>query len=260
MTSLPARGGSFRKIESDLLLIRYSKWINLMLPKPLILIPCYNCGESVLDVIAGCRSFCDEIVLVNDGSTDQTPEYLAESGGEVIGWEFNRGKGAALIEGFRYGLEKKEWDVLITMDSDGQHDPHDLPLFLKRYQERKEDLVIGRRDFTQSQVPNVRRYANDLSSWVIAKIFGIDLGDIQCGYRLHSREGLQQVFPYLTSHGFAMETEIVLLMKRMGFSLGEVDIRCLYSSDSQRRSSWKPFYDSWHIFKVCWKAYWQRKV
>ncbi|MEW6233838.1 MAG: glycosyltransferase family 2 protein [Candidatus Omnitrophota bacterium] len=218
--------------------------------QPVILIPCYNCGRAVLNVIDGCRAYTPRILAVNDGSVDDTAACLAESGAAVIGWPVNRGKGAALREGFDYWLKQDDWNVLITLDSDGQHDPADLPLLLDVFQRTRADIVIGRRSFNVKDVPPLRRWANNLSSSLISWIASCPIHDFQSGYRLHSRVALQSLLPRLSTATFALETEILLLAHRLGMRLEETNIRCIYSQDSSRRSSWRPLIDSWRIAKA----------
>jgi len=106
-------------------------------PSLAILIPCYNCGEALIQVVESSRQFTDQILLINDGSTDDTASCIEQSGCETIGWEPNRGKGAALREGFQYLLQKDTWETVMTLDSDGQHNPLEIPAFLSAYQKYK---------------------------------------------------------------------------------------------------------------------------
>jgi glycosyltransferase involved in cell wall biosynthesis len=215
-----------------------------------ILIPCYNCGGAILRVVAECRPFSELILTVNDGSDDSTVEYLKQSQTETIGWTVNRGKGAALLEGFLCLLQKPDWECVITMDSDGQHDPADLPRFLQAWRESCADIVAGWREFDRTNTPAARRIANLYSSKLIAALTGCRLRDLQCGYRLFSRSALEQMLPHLHSTSFAIETEMALLAQKLGLRFAEIPINCIYTQESSSRSSWKPFLDSWRIAQV----------
>lgn len=219
-------------------------------PNLVFVIPCYNCGSAIENVVIACRRFSERILLVNDGSDRDTTAILDNLPAEYVGWERNRGKGAALLEGFSYWLEREDWSALITMDSDGQHDPSDIPAFLNRFEDTGADMIVGRRDFTDACVPTVRRWANQGSSRFINALTGCPLRDIQCGFRLIERNALARLRPRLSNSGFALETEMPLLAMRMGLRLAEAPIRCIYNDESTRRSSWKPLMDSWRIAKV----------
>ncbi len=220
---------------------------------PAILIPCYNCGASVIQVVEQCRRYTHNIVTVNDGSTDDTANYLQQCPAETIGWQVNQGKGTALVEGFRYLLDKSDWLAVVTMDSDGQHDPNDLPLFINCYKETRADLIIGRRNFQNSLIPLHRRWANTLSSLLISLITQCKIKDFQSGYRFLTREAVKTLLPHFSTSRFALETEMVLLAKKLEMKINEVDIRCIYTPEAQQKSTWKPILDSWHITKVVTK-------
>ncbi len=207
-----------------------------------------------MEVVRKCRPYTRRIVTVDDGSTDQTPEYLRHCETDVIGWPQNRGKGAALLEGFRYLLQDPQWTLAVTLDSDGQHAPEDLPHFLLCYQETRADLIVGRRRFEAVKAPIIRRGANTASSALISRITGLGLDDIQCGYRLFSRRAIEQLTPLLSSTSYAIETEMALLARKHGFRIEQVDIQCIYTPEAHQKSSWRPLYDSYNIAKVVLKS------
>jgi glycosyltransferase involved in cell wall biosynthesis len=103
-------------------------------PSLAVVIPCYNCGATIVDVVQGVRQFTDQILIVNDGSQDESHIHIEQCQTRTIAWENNRGKGSALLAGFDYWLAQPGWEVLVTLDSDGQHCPSDLSRFLQAYQ------------------------------------------------------------------------------------------------------------------------------
>ncbi|MFB3789491.1 MAG: glycosyltransferase family 2 protein [bacterium] len=224
-----------------------------------VLIPCYNCGRSVRAVVAGCRPYASLILTVNDGSQDDTAECLNECGTEILGWPDNRGKGAALIAGFEHLLAQAGWSLVATLDSDGQHDPADLPRLLGRFRETRADLVIGRRDFDLPAGPARRRWANKYSSKLIGWLTGCRIRDIQSGFRLYTRSALERLLPRVSSTHFALETEMVILAHKSGMRIEEVDIRCIYTPESSVRSSWRPVVDSWRIARVVGRCLFTRR-
>ncbi len=215
-----------------------------------ILIPCYNCGDAVTDVVDKCRQYAERILTINDGSTDNTAECLQQCQTESIGWRHNRGKGAALRDGFAHLIQQDDCSAIITIDSDGQHDPSDISRFAQLFEQSKADIVVGWRNFDTPDIPLIRRYSNIYSSRLIAAITGCDLRDLQCGYRLFSRSALKRLLPLIHSDRYAVETEMILMAHKLGMKIEETPIQCIYTEESSQRSSWKPLIDSWHIAKV----------
>ena len=109
------------------------------------------------------------VVVVDDGSTDDTAAQAEAAGATVIRQVPNQGKGAALRAGFRHALEQGA-DAVVTLDADGQHDPDEIPVFLAAFARDRPELVIGRRDF--SQMPAARRVSNTLGGWVFSAAVG----------------------------------------------------------------------------------------
>jgi glycosyltransferase involved in cell wall biosynthesis len=215
-----------------------------------ILIPCYNCGAAVIEVVGQCRQYSERILTINDGSTDNTAEFLKKCQTESIGWNHNRGKGAALRDGFVHLLQQGNWSAVITIDSDGQHDPSDISSLTQLFEQSGADIVVGWRNFETPDIPPIRRYSNIYSSKIIAAITGCDLRDLQCGYRLFSRSALERLLPLMHSDRYAVETEMILTAHKLGMKIEETPVRCIYTEESSQRSSWKPFIDSWYIAKV----------
>lgn len=222
-----------------------------------LLIPCYNSAHSVESVIGECRGHASAILAVNDGSLDETPEILAKLGVETIGWRKNQGKGAALRAGFEHLLKEYDFSYVITMDSDGQHRPSEIPILINKQQQSGADLVIGARRFERAEMPALRYWSNVISSGIIGGLFGSSIRDFQCGFRLFSREAVETMLPGLSSTAFSIETEMVLAALSRGLSVAEAEISSIYSEESTRRSAWRPLTDSWQIAKVT-ANYWLR--
>lgn len=222
-------------------------------PNLTIVVPCYNCGEAVARVIEGCRKYAPNILAVNDGSSDDSLKHIQQTGVEAIGWESNRGKGAALKAGFAYWLERPGWDCLLTLDSDGQHNPEDIPRLMRCREESGSAFIVGRRRFDSAHTPPVRRMANKLSSKLIRSLTGCPLTDVQSGLRLFDRTLLEAMLPHIQSSEYAIETEMALWATRRQCRFAECDIECIYTPESNIRSDWKPFLDSYRIAKVVYR-------
>jgi glycosyltransferase involved in cell wall biosynthesis len=151
-------------------------------------------------VINGAKQYLP-VLVVDDGSQDNTSEIARESGAIVLRQEPNQGKGAAMERGFRYALEKG-FDAVITIDADGQHDTEEIPLFLEEFKKKRCDLIIGRRDFRK--MPFIRMCSNTIGTWMFSSAMGQYIPDNQSGYRLISARLMDKM---LTSklHGLNFE-------------------------------------------------------
>jgi glycosyltransferase involved in cell wall biosynthesis len=219
-----------------------------------VLIPCFNTGKAVYDVIMEAAEYAGTILCVNDGSTDDTVDWIRKTCAELIGWPRNRGKGYALTAGFRAMWEKPGWKVLITMDGDGQHVPGDIPYLVEAYEQTGADIVVGTRDFTLPGIPFLRRWSNQRSSRWIGKKTNLPLTDFQSGYRLFSRRAVQMLAPRMTGGLFELETSMLILADRLGLQITECPITTIYDRDSSKKSSWRAIRDSRRIYRAVKKT------
>jgi len=213
--------------------------------KLLALIPAYNEAAHVADVVAGVRAHLP-VLVVDDGSTDDTAACAEAAGAIVLRQVPNQGKGTALRAGFRQALDEG-YDAVLTLDADGQHDPAEIPEFLHTYAARHADLIIGARDF--SQMPPVRRLSNTVGRWAFSWAIGQPIHDNQSGYRLISRRLLEAV---LTSdeRGFEFEVEMIVTCLQRGFTLDWVPIRTIYTDQG---SHIRPWHHTVNFFRVVWQ-------
>jgi len=193
----------------------------------LALIPAYNEARHVQAVVRGARIYLP-VLVVDDGSTDDTAAQAQQAGAAVLVQRPNQGKGAALKAGFRRAISENRQAVL-TLDADGQHDPGEIPIFLEAYQNEGFDLILGERDI--GKIPIVRRISNTIGRITFSWSLGRQVGDNQTGYRLISRRLMQAT---LDSHeqGFQFEVEMIVTCVLNGFSLGTVPIRTIYAGES----------------------------
>ncbi len=224
-----------------------------------VVVPCYNASQTAFDVLHGLDAYAQNLLAVDDGSTDDTARWLTVTSAQVLRWPENRGKGHALVEGFRTLWGEPGWEVLLTVDSDGQHAPEDLPNLVKAHLRSNLDIVVGRRDFRTKGVPLVRRLANVLSSRLIRTISGLPLTDIQCGYRLFTRDAVRRLFPHLRGGSFETETDILLLAHHLGLRIGDAPVRTTYSREAAKKSSWRAFHHSRRILGACLHHYFVRR-
>lgn len=210
--------------------------------KALILLAAYNVGPLVGEVIERIRYPRNHILVVDDGSTDNTSEVARSKGVIVIRHTRNLGKGAAHKTGFRYAVTHG-YDYVITIDADGQHDPDEIPRFMEAI--KHYDMVIGRRYFSWRNMPIVRVFTNVTTSFIVSLLSGQRLRDVQSGYRAIRRTVIERV--RLRTNRYQTESEIIVQAARLGFRIGEIPISTIYRREA--RSHINPIIDTLRFIK-----------
>jgi glycosyltransferase involved in cell wall biosynthesis len=191
------------------------------------LIPGYNEGPRIAEVVRGAAAHLP-VVVVDDGSSDDTVAQARSAGATVIEQRPNQGKGAALRAGFNRALADGA-DAVLTLDADGQHDPAEIPTFLSAWAAApRPALVIGRRNVRA--MPPIRRLANVLGGWAISWAVGRPIPDNQSGYRLVSRRIMEATLAS-DEHGFEFEVEMITSCIRLGGTIAWVPIRTIYAGE-----------------------------
>jgi glycosyltransferase involved in cell wall biosynthesis len=194
--------------------------------KILAIIPAYNeAGKIGRVVSAACEHL--PVLVIDDGSRDETAQIAESSGAKVFRQNPNQGKGLALRAGFLHAIEA-DFQAVVTLDADGQHDPSEIPAFLTAFGNTHADLIIGERDF--SQIPPIRRLANSLGKWSFSWAVGQPIGDNQSGYRLISTRMMKAVLGSQES-GFEFEVEMIVICIQRGYRLEWVPIRTIYGGE-----------------------------
>jgi glycosyltransferase involved in cell wall biosynthesis len=212
----------------------------------LALIPAYNEAAGIAAVVAAAREYLP-VLVVDDGSGDDTASLAEAAGAQVLRQVPNQGKGAALKAGFRWAIEH-EFTAVLTLDADGQHDPHEIPGFLRAHRAQQADLVIGQRDF--SRMPPSRRLANSIGRWSFSWAVGADIPDNQSGYRLVSRR-LMQALLESSEQGFEYEVEMIAICVRRDYRLSWVPIRTIYAGEA---SHIRPLQHIRNYMRILWKV------
>lgn len=205
-------------------------------------IPTYNNAGTLLDVYHRLQPYIEDILIVNDGSTDDTLQKLKDSGEaiSVINYKKNQGKGYALKFGFETAL-RAGFDYVISIDSDGQHYPEDLPRFAEAMEQNPDALIVGNRKLVQENMPGKNTFANYFSNfWFMVQTWQY-LPDTQTGFRLYPLHQLKGL-GYLTSR-YEAELELLVFAAWSGIRLVSTPIRVYYPPKGERVSHFRPVMD-----------------
>ena len=196
----------------------------------LVGIPAYNEEKTIGNLVKKSLQYSDKVIVIDDGSVDDTAQIAKESGAIVISHKKNEGYGASVITLFDRARQESA-DVLVILDGDGQHDPEQIPLLINTLQENNVDVVIGSRFLdAESQTPGYRK--RGIKIITSAANFGTDfkVTDAQSGFRAYSKRAIESIHP--TETGMAISTEILLKISNKGLSVAEVPITVSYNGDS----------------------------
>lgn len=196
--------------------------------KVIAVIPAYKEETTIADVLTRTRSFVDEMIVVNDGSPDDTARVARAHGAFVVSHIINRGLGAAIGTGFA-AAKKRGADVVITLDADGQHDPAEIPKFVEAVQ-KGADVVIGSRMLTRTGMPWYRQVANMLGNISTLVLFGAYVTDSQSGFRAFTKNALAKI--EIKTNRMEVSSELIAEAKTHGFKIVEVPIKAIYTDYS----------------------------
>ena len=204
--------------------------------------PTYNNGGTLRDVVERVLANCTDVIVVNDGCTDNSAEILASFGDRitVVDYGKNRGKGYALKQGFKKA-KALGFDYALTIDSDGQHFPEDMPLFVKALEQHPHALIVGSRNLNQENMPGGNTFANKFSNFWFKIQTGINLPDTQTGYRLYPLHHL----PYIFSARYEAELSLLVFSAWRGIDLIPIQVNVCYPED--RVTHFRPFWDFFRI-------------
>ena len=190
--------------------------------KTYTIIPAHNEEEHIAKVIEETKTYTQNIIVVDDGSIDKTYDVAKKTGVIVLRHVINLGKGAALKTGCDYAI-KNGAKILVNLDSDGQHDPTEIPMFLEAL--KTADLVKGTRKFDGS-MPFIKRAWNFTISKLFSRLYGKGVYDQQCGFRALTAETYEKI--RWKSTDYLVETEILVNLLKVGLKLKEVPIKTIY--------------------------------
>lgn len=189
-------------------------------------IPAYNEATRIEAVIHGTKHFTSDIIVVSDGSTDDTADRARQAGARVIEHAENCGAGAATMTGIE-AARRLGFDTVVTLDADGQHATGDIPRLLEALTQQQADLVIGNRFGRKNNIPLVRRIANSIGNFITFAVTGVALSDTQCGFKVFGPRALREID--LRMSGFEFCTEIIGEAARHHWKIVSVPSKVVYS-------------------------------
>jgi len=208
-----------------------------MKKKLMIVLPAFNEEKTIGEVLRKLKenlkkfkSWQSKIVVVDDGSFDKTSYIAQKFGALVLRHPINRGLGGALLTGFQFARLKKV-DFLITMDSDGQHDPLDIEKIMKVLRKEKIDVVIGKRNIFE--MPPDRMIINFLSSLLTFLLFGVWCNDTQSGFRGFNKKAIEKI--EIKTQRMEVSSEFFSEIKKHKLKFLEVPIKVIYTSYSRKK-------------------------
>jgi len=194
-------------------------------------IPAFNEARSIADVVGGVRASVDRVIVVDDGSTDDTAERARAAGADVVVHDGNRGKGHAVRTGLARVLEGEFTHVLL-LDGDMQHLPSEASSLLAEADRCGAEVVLGERRFRRESMPASRYHANRIGSRVLSWFVGVPVRDTQCGFRVFRVDALRRL--PLTASGYEIETEMLVKVRRRGGRVATVPITAVYTGQPSK--------------------------
>ncbi|MFC2052213.1 glycosyltransferase family 2 protein [Chloroflexota bacterium] len=196
-------------------------------------IPCYNEDRFIGSVVLKTRKFVDQVIVVDDGSTDETARIAEEAGALVIRHEVNTGKGLAMNTAFQWARESGV-HAMVLLDGDGQHEPAYIPDLLKPILENKSDVSLGTRFLDiRSNIPRYRTIGQHTLTFVANIGSGVKLSDNQCGFRAFSRKAIETLS--FSQKGLGdVECEMQFLISENSLSVAEVPTIVNYDERAKR--------------------------
>jgi len=195
----------------------------------LVVIPAYNEEKTISEVVKNLKRFGYEVLVVDDGSTDQTAKIAEEAGAIVLRHLINLGSGAAIKTGLDFALERKT-EIIVTFDADGQHYAEDIIKVVQPIKSNQAEVVVGSRFKKQQKIPLARRLMNWLANLITLFLFGLWVSDSQSGFKAFSRKALEEI--EIKARKFDWSSEIVAELKSKKIKFLEVPIGVKYSDYS----------------------------
>jgi glycosyltransferase involved in cell wall biosynthesis len=200
-------------------------------PKILATIPAYNEAGYIEAIIKKTQQYVDQVIVIDDGSGDETSRYAVRAGADVVLHEHNRGYGEA-IKSCLDAANRLFADIVVTMDGDDQHDPQEIPAIISPIITGQADIVIGSRFLNNlNNVPAYRKFGIKVITGLYNVFSSMKVTDAQSGFRAYNKKALTLLLP-LQETGMSISTEIIIKARKLGLRVVEVPITVVYHGES----------------------------
>ena len=207
-----------------------------------VVIATYDNAGTIANVVRRVEAITRDIIVVDDGCTDNTLALLQQLDvpPHIVTYKPNRGKGHALVQGFKKAMQLG-WNYVITLDSDGQHFPEDLPQLVAAWTQHKDALIVGERGTGHLNMPRGNTMANKFSNFWFTLQTGIQLNDTQTGFRLYPLKRLRWLG--ITTSRYEAELEMLVFAAWHGIEIVPVKVRVYYPPQGERVTHFRPWAD-----------------
>ena len=195
----------------------------------LAIIPCYNEEATIGSVVLKAKRHVNEVLVVDDGSTDDTAKIAKEAGATVVSHKRNGGKSPAIKTGFKYALANG-FDYVVTIDGDGQHNPSEIPVVLENVVNNGHDISIGFRSGTSTEMPIWRRVGKRILDYTTGFGNGGFVTDSQCGFRAFNKKAVKGITSRLNGEAFSAESEQLIKAHELGLNVVNTHVSCKYKN------------------------------
>lgn len=211
-----------------------------------VLIPSYHNEKTIVGVLHRVMMYTDNVIVVLDGEPQKACQVIADAGLKpyILSYKKNQGKGHALKEGFKEAI-RRGYEYAITLDSDGQHYPEDIPLFIDAFLANRGSFLVGVRNFGHENMPGGNTFANKFSNFWFHLQTGHSLEDTQCGFRMYPLSMLNA--GWVITSRYESELELLVYSAWKGVKLVPIPIRVYYPPQGERVSNFRPFQDFMRI-------------
>ena len=194
----------------------------------LVCIPAYNAESTIFKAVKQCQKFADLVLVINDGSSDNTASLAKDAGADVVNHKQNRGYGSAITTGLTEGL-KRNAKITITFDADLQHDENDIPKLVKPIIDNTADIVIGSRFLENNDdVKNYRKFGIKVITMLVNSFMNDHISDAESGLRAYGADSLKELVPILETNGMGMSSEILLKSSVCKLKIFEIPRKEMY--------------------------------
>jgi glycosyltransferase involved in cell wall biosynthesis len=195
----------------------------------LAIIPCYNEETTIGSIVLKLKNYVDEVLVIDDGCTDETKEIAKEGGAIVISHNKNKGKSQGIKTGFKYAI-KNNFNYVITIDGDGQHNPKEIPEILKLIKNNGYDISIGLRSGNDTDMPLWRKIGKRVLDYATSFGNGGYLTDSQCGFRAFNKKAIIELLPRINGNAFSVESEELIKAHELNLKVAHTNVTCKYKN------------------------------